>query len=126
MEWGGYPEVVLSWEHREKILREYFDSILYRNFIEYFNLSQPVIARFLFEYVFQNFASELSLNKAANFVASRIGRNAKNIVYEYGEKLQETLSVFFLEKYSSRIYQRKSSLRKIYICDVGAFKSLYF
>ncbi len=126
IEWGGYPEVVISWEQREKILKEYFDSILYRDFIDYFNVSQPVIARFLFEYIFQNFSCELSLNKAANFVASRIGRKTKNIVYDYGEKLRETLSIFFLEKCTKGRYERKSSMRKVYICDVGLSNLLTF
>ena len=118
LKWGGYPEVVIEWEKREKILREYFETILQKDFIERFEIVNTFIAKTIFEFVFQNFSREISTNKIANFVSSVLGRNVKNIVYDYVEKLPESFAVFFVEKFEKSVYKR-SLKKKIYVCDLG-------
>ncbi|MEM5820440.1 MAG: ATP-binding protein [Candidatus Aenigmatarchaeota archaeon] len=124
LEWGSYPEILVYPEKKEKILKEYFDTIFQKDFIERFEIVHTYIAKLLFEFVIQNFSKEISLNKIANFISSKIGRNIKNIVYDYAEKLPESLSVFFVEKLSKSIYERKSLGRKIYVCDLGLVSML--
>ncbi|MEM0243215.1 MAG: ATP-binding protein [Candidatus Aenigmatarchaeota archaeon] len=124
LEWGSYPEILVYPEKKEKILKEYFDTIFQRDFIERFEIVHTYIAKLLFEFAIQNFSKEISLNKIANFISSKIGRNIKNIVYDYAEKLPESLSIFFVEKFSKSIYERKSLGRKIYVCDLGLVSML--
>jgi predicted AAA+ superfamily ATPase len=50
----------------------------------------------------------------------------KNTVYDYVEKLQDTLAVFFVKKYSERISLRESWPRKVYVCDTGISKVIRF
>ena len=65
----------------------------------------------------------MSLRKLKSF----FGRNVSDkTLYDYVEKLQDTLVVFFVEKYSKSIYQRRTWPRKIYVCDVGVPKVLGF
>jgi predicted AAA+ superfamily ATPase len=89
LELGGFPEVVLK-EEREKILKEYFDTIYFRDFVERHELKSLEVARFIFSFVFQNFASEISVNKIVNFLKSEGKKFGKNTVYSYIEKLQVT------------------------------------
>ncbi|MEM5882302.1 MAG: ATP-binding protein [Candidatus Aenigmatarchaeota archaeon] len=124
LEWGSYPEILVYPEKKEKILKEYFDTIFQKDFIERFEIVHTYIAKLLFEFAIQNFSKEISLNKIANFISSKIGRNIKNIVYDYAEKLPESLSIFFVEKLSKSIYERKSLGRKIYVCDLGLVSML--
>ena len=119
LEWGGYPEVVIEWDKKERILKEYFETILQKDFMERFKIVNTFIARTIFEFVFQNFSKEISTSKIANFVSSLLGRNVKNIVYEYVRRLPETFAVFFIEKFEKSIYKRKSFKKKIYVCDLG-------
>ncbi len=126
IEWGGYPEIVIEWDKKEKILKEYFETILQKDFIDTFEISHNTIARIIFEFVFQNFSKEISTHKIANFVSSVVGRNVKNLVYEYVDKLPETFSVFFVERFEKSIYRRKTFGRKVYICDTGFSKLLKF
>jgi len=119
LKWGGYPEVLLEWDKKERILREYFETILQKDFIERFEVVNVEIAKLIFEYVFQNFSKDLSINKIARFVSSKLGRDVKNLVYEYTEKLPESFAAFFLEKFEKSVYKRKSSIKKVYVCDVG-------
>jgi|YelNatPaOPRAMG01_1025707.scaffolds.fasta_scaffold02775_3 predicted AAA+ superfamily ATPase len=118
LEWGGYPEVVINWDKKEKILREYFETILQLDFIERFKIVNTFIARTIFEFVFQNFSKELSINKIANYVSSALGENVKNLVYDYMEKLPESLTIFWLKKFEKSVYKRKLK-GKIYVCDLG-------
>jgi predicted AAA+ superfamily ATPase len=50
----------------------------------------------------------------------------KNTVYDYVEKLQDTLALFFVKKYSEEISLRKSWPRKVYICGTGISKAVRF
>ncbi|HIE36059.1 MAG TPA: ATP-binding protein [Candidatus Omnitrophica bacterium] len=118
LELGGFPEVVLK-EEREKILKEYFDTIFFRDFVERHELKSLEIARFIFSFVFQNFSSEISVNKIVNFLKSEGKKFGKNTVYSYIEKLQDTQAVFFVNRISGKIYIKESWPRKIYICDPG-------
>lgn len=124
LEWGGYPEILIYPEKREKILREYFDTIFQKDFVERFEIVNTYVAKLIFEFILQNFSKEISLNKISNFVSSKIGKNLKNVVYDYAEKLPESLSVFFVEKFSKSVYERKSLGRKVYICDLGLASAL--
>ncbi|MEM5800837.1 MAG: ATP-binding protein [Candidatus Aenigmatarchaeota archaeon] len=124
LEWGSYPEILIYPEKREKILREYFDTIFQKDFVERFEIVNTYVAKLIFEFILQNFSKEISLNKISNFVSSRIGKNLKNVVYDYAKKLPESLSVFFVEKFSKSVYERKSLGRKVYICDLGLASAL--
>jgi len=119
---GGFPEIVFS-ENKEKILREYFNEIFYKDFVERHEIKSLEFGRFLFEFCFQNFSKEISFRKIKNFFKKSV---SDTTLYEYMEKLQDTLSVFFLEKYEKSIYLRKSWPRKIYVCDLGLANILGF
>jgi predicted AAA+ superfamily ATPase len=118
LELGGFPEIVLK-EEREKILKEYFDTIFFRDFVERHELKSLDIARFIFSFVFQNFSSEISVNKIVNFLKSEGKKFGKNTVYSYIEKLQDTQAVFFVNMISGTVYVKESWPRKVYICDPG-------
>ena len=118
LELGGFPEVVLK-EEREKILKEYFDTIFFRDFVERHELKSFEVARFIFSFVFQNFSSEISVNKIVNFLKSEGKKFGKNTVYSYIEKLQDTQAVFFVKRISGTVYVKESWPRKVYICDSG-------
>ena len=116
--WGGYPKVVIESE-KEEILKNYYTTILYNDFVERFKLKSIDAAKFIFEFCFQNFSKEISIRKIVDFVNSRTGGNVKNVVYNYVENLPETLAVFFVERYQKNVYSRKSWPRKLYVCDTG-------
>ncbi len=123
--WGGYPGAVTR-KDRDEILKSYYTTILYKDFVERFKLKSIDVARFIFEFCFQNFSKEVSIRKIAGFVNSKIGGNVKNVVYDYVDKLPETMSVFFVERYNRSVYSRKSWPKKIYVCDLGLSTVLGF
>ncbi|MGB9728707.1 MAG: ATP-binding protein [Thermoprotei archaeon] len=125
LDYGGFPEVVLS-ENKEKILREYYNTILFRDFVERFNLKSISVAKFLFEFIFQNIANEISINKIVNYFKAQKIPFGKNTIYDYVDKLQDTLIFFFIERYTKSVYKRKAFPKKIYITDLGLNKVIRF
>ncbi len=120
LNYGAYPEVVFS-KDKERILREYFNEIFYRDFVERHRIKSIQFGRFLFEFAFQNFSKEVSMRKIKGF----FGKNVSfTTLYNYVDKLQDTLTVFFVDRYSPSVYERSSWPKKMYICDTGVSKVL--
>ncbi len=115
---GSYPEVVLNENKKEFLWKSYFDEIFYRDFVERHKIKNYDLARFIFEFCLQNFSSLISINKIKKFFKGKIPLSDKTI-YKYFFELSETLNIFFIRKYSKKIYIRESWPRKVYICDLG-------
>ena len=124
MEGSSYPEILIT--GNERILGEYYNTILYTDFVERFRLKSLDVARFVFNFFLFNFSNEFSINKIVNFLSSQGIKFGKETVYDYVEKLPETLNVFFIERYEKSAYKRKAWPRKCYICDWGLSRLLSF
>ncbi|MEM3070416.1 MAG: ATP-binding protein [Candidatus Bathyarchaeia archaeon] len=124
LEFGGFPEVVFEEAEKERILKEYSEMILFRDIIERHMLRNISLARFLLSFLLQNFTGELSINKISKFMESQ--RSGKNTLYSYIDKIQDSVAVFFLSRYSPRVYQRESWPKKVYLCDTGLTKVVRF
>ena len=125
LRYGGFPEVVFSGQ-KDKILREYMDTVFYRDFVERRGIRSFQVARILFEYLLQNFGNEVSIEKVRRFIESQAGISTKTTIYSYLDGLAETLSFFFLENYSAKVFKRKKWPKKVYVCDSGIPSILQF
>lgn len=117
LEYGGFPEVVLEETEKARILKEYSEMILFRDIIERHNLKNMSLARFLLSFFLQNFSREFSINK----ISKSLGLKgfSKNTLYSYVDKVQDSVAIFFLNRYSLKVHQRESWPKKAYLCDTG-------
>ena len=122
---GGYPEVILNEEKKDFLWRSYFDEIFYRDFVERHKIRNTQLGRFLLEFIFQNFSKEISVNKIKNFLKGKVVFSIETL-YDFVLKLEETLNIFFLERFSQKIRERLSWPKKIYVADVGIVNILSF
>jgi len=120
LEFGGFPDVVKNAE-KVKILKEYSDLILLRDFIERHKIRNLDLARFLHNFMMQNYAKEISIRSLFNKIKTNI-RVGKDTVYEYVTKLEDTMFFFFLKKFSRKVHLRELWPKKIYLCDTGLTK----
>ncbi len=125
LEYGGFPDISFS-SDKIRILREYADLILYRDFIERHNIKNPALARFILEYMLQNFSNEITANSIYKKAKSIELKTAKDTVYDYLDRLEDTAFFFFLERYSARAHMRKAFPKKVYLCDTGLTKIVRF
>jgi len=120
---GGYPETIFI-EDKERIIKEYYETIFYKDFIERGKIRSFNVARIIFEYLIQNFSNEISINRIKRFIENQFNINTKNTIFSYLDKIQDTMSIFFVEKYSSKFFERKRWPRKVYLCDIS-FANLF-
>ncbi len=125
MNYGGFPEVVLN-SDKIKILKEYSDLILFRDFIERHSIKNIGLARYIHESIMQNFSKEISSNSIFRKAKAAGIRISNNTVYDYLEKLNDTVIFFFLERYSRKAHERASWPKKIYLADTGLSKTVKF
>ena len=120
LNFGGFPEIVLA-DETDKffILKDYIDVIFFKDFVERFKIEKIEVSRFIFEFLLQNYSSEISVNKINNYVRQKLRENKKNLVYEYVDKLTDTFLVFFVDKFDFSVYKRKSWPKKVYLVDTG-------
>jgi len=123
LEFGGFPDVIKS-EEKIRILKEYSDLILFRDFIERHKIRNLDLARFLHAFIIQNFSKEITLRSIFNKVSNI--RVSKNTVYEYVSKLEDTMFFFLLRKFSKRVHVRELWPKKVYLCDTGLTKVFRF
>jgi predicted AAA+ superfamily ATPase len=124
LEFGGFPEVVFEETEKERILKEYFEMILFRDIVERHKLKNISLARFLLSFLLQNFSKEISVNKILKSLSSQ--RFGKNTLYSYIDKIQDSVALFVLNRFSLRVYQRESWPKKVYLCDMGLTKVVRF
>jgi predicted AAA+ superfamily ATPase len=125
LQFGGFPEVVLEKE-KEKILKEFYDLTLFKDIIERHNLRNISLAKFLLSFFAQNFSCEISVNKILNFFKSQGKKFGRNTLYDYIDKIQDTVAIFFVNRYSEKIYTRESWPKKIYLADTGISRVVRF
>lgn len=125
LDFGSFPEVVLR-EEKERILKEYYDAIFFKDFVERHKLKSFNVANLVFSHFFQNFSAEISINRIVDFFRSQGLKMGKNTIYDYTEKLQDTLAIFFIRKFSQKVSIRESWPKKVYICDTGISRILRF
>jgi len=125
LEFGGFPDVVLNKE-KLKILREYSDLVLFRDFVERHKIKNIELARFIHSFVIQNFSREISIKSLFNKIKVMNVRAAKDSIYEYTTKLEDTLFFFFLRRFSKKLHLRETWPKKIYTCDTGLSKIFRF
>ncbi len=125
LEFGGFPEVVLN-EDKIKILKEYSELALFRDFIERHKAKNMGLARYLHETMIQNFSKEASIRSFFEKAKSSGIKISNNTVYDYIDKLRDTSLFFFINRYSKKPHLRASWPKKIYIADTGLSKTQRF
>jgi len=124
IEFGGFPDVIKN-EEKLKILKEYSDLVLFRDFIERYKIRNLDLARMIHIFMIQNFSKEISIRGLFNKIKVNI-KVGKDTVYEYVTKLEDTAFFFFLKPFSRKVHLRESWPKKIYLCDTGLTKTVRY
>jgi predicted AAA+ superfamily ATPase len=118
---GGFPEVVAERDDglRAKILKEYFDLMIYRDIVERYSIENLAFIKFLLARIFSNYSQELSAHKIFNTAKSQGMKVSKATVYDYISYAEDALAIFLLRKWSQSETVRQTSFPKSYLADTG-------
>lgn len=124
---GGFPQAVLANAETErvKLLQAYFNTMLFRDMIEHYNISaSPSVVRYFLKRVFNNITKPSSVNNIYNDLKSQGLKLSKDSLYQW---LDYACNIFLLHKvpkYSKSIIKQSTSLSKYYVVDFALAKSV--
>ena len=126
MIFGFYPEIVLidDKQIKQKILQEYFNTVIYRDLVEHYNISNIKILKFIMKKLYASFTKEYSINKIYNELKSMSYRISKDKLYELIHQIESVYFFYSLEKKEKSIIKNEISNKKVYTFDNGIIYSL--
>jgi uncharacterized protein len=126
MESGGFPELLLENDLKEKILREYIDMIIYKDLIERYNVSNLFLIKYLVKYCFTNISTLLSMNRVYNILTSMGKSVSKNTLYDYFSYLEDAMILYQIPVFSDSAAVQQRNPKKMYVVDIGLKKAVSF
>jgi len=125
MIFGGFPELIeLNETLKIKKLQDYFNTIIYRDLIERYNISNPAILKYFLKKIISQVTKPVSINKIYNDLKSLGYKVSNNLLYEYSDYIQTSFTSIFINKFDySEIKQAKSE-KKAYAIDNGILSAV--
>lgn len=125
LEYGGFPQVVLSKEKKE-LLREYYRAIFYRDIVERFEIRNLSLFENFLKLLIQQNASLFSLGKANNSLKTLGFKLTKSTLADYLFYACSAFLLFEVSLFSYSIKDRLQYPRKIYAIDTGLVNAVTF
>jgi uncharacterized protein len=115
---GGFPEVFgLSRLLRIKIHQEYFNTILFRDLIERYDISHPKAVADLAHRLVDNTASLYSVNSLTGYLKSLGHKVPKNTVSDYLKWFEDAYFLFTVQIFDSSAARRDNNPKRLYCID---------
>ncbi len=119
LENGGYPDVILYPDEKEKILSDIVETTIYRDVIERYKIRNIKLLKLLINSLMASAGREFSVHKFYNFIKSMGIKASKNSLYNYIDALGDVFFVFPVRKFSRSYKEVEQTLPKIYLVDNG-------
>jgi len=120
LQYGGFPEAVsLDKRFFNDLLQGYIDSVIYRDIVERYNISNVHAVRELIAFCLQNLSSLISINKIYNTFKSQGESVGKNSIYEFMGYLEDAYCIFSVPLFSHSRRKQAVNPKKIYGADQG-------
>ncbi|MEA3329168.1 MAG: ATP-binding protein [Nanoarchaeota archaeon] len=120
LEFGGFPEIIFEKDEENKlrIILEYFNMVVYKDIVERYKIKNNELIRWMIKSLINSFSKEFSVNKVYLTLKSQGIKLSKNTLYSYSSMLQDSMFVFFLDKFKKSIRKKELSISKAYLNDV--------
>ncbi len=123
---GGYPALLVSNLPKETILQNYFQSMIFKDIIERYNIKEIKKLKILVKLLFESTTKEIAYNKLANKLKSLGFSLSKNTIIEYISYFEDAYLFFQNLKYEYSITKQLGSIKKIYCIDNGLLNTVSF
>lgn len=119
LQWGGFPEVVVSTDDRRKelLLKQYFDDILFKDIALRHNIRDNMMLRNIAVHLLTQTASLVSFQRISKMFGVSL-----ELAQSYCHYLQEAFMVDFLPFYSLKAAERNRHPQKVHALDLGLRK----
>ena len=120
IEFGGFPEVILSNE-KKQLLLTYFDDIVTKDIERRYKLKQSEKLRALARFYLTNISNTITFNSIRKFLDT-----TTNTIEKFSSYLEEVNMLFFVKRFSFKVKEQEKSARKVYSIDVGLANAIGF
>ena len=120
IEYGGFPEVVLS-NNKIEILNVYFEDILNKDIIQRYNIRKISKLRNLAKFYLTNISSQITFNSLERSIGITM-----DTIEKFSGYLESALLIFFIKRFSFSIKTQDKSPRKVYGIDTGLCNAIGF
>lgn len=123
---GGFPEVVLepSRAIKDKLLQGYFNTMIFRDLLERYNLSNPERIKYFIKRLMAGMAKPASINAIYNDMRSQGRKVTKDDLYHIADKTCNIFLLYKVTKYDKSFKRETSALPKYYCVDNGLRQSV--
>lgn len=115
---GGIPEYLVY--GRSELLRTLYESILYKDILVRYGLSDEKALKELGSYIFSNYGSEISYSG----LKTMLNLGSLNTVKNYLNYLENSYLVFTISRYDYSVKKQIYSRKKIYVIDTALINLL--
>lgn len=118
---GGFPEVVLTQNplQRVKILQSYFDTMLLKDLVEHYRLSNIEVLRYYVKRIMANVTKPTSIRSIHGDIKSRGLKVSKDDLYDWANHACDIFMFLRVPNYSKSLQKIESSQPKYYCIDNG-------
>ncbi len=118
---GGFPEVVLTDNplNKAKILQGYFDTMLLKDLVEHYNLSNIEVIRYFLKRLMANLSKPTSIRAIHGDIKSRGLKVSKDDLYDWANYACDIFMFLRVPNYSKSLQKSESSQPKYYCIDNG-------
>lgn len=118
---GAFPEVVFIPQKsmKERKLQTYFNTMLFRDLIEHYKLSNPGLVRYFLKRIMSNLSKPTSIHAIYNDIKSQGLKVSKDKLYELADHACSIFLFFRVSKYDKSIIKENNSFSKYYCIDNG-------
>ena len=124
---GGFPEL-LNYDKRtkDKMLQQYFNVMIYRDIVERYKITNPLVLKFFIKKLFASITVPFSINKIYNDLKSLGYKISNKYLYTYADYCNAVFLTQEIKKFDfSEIKQEKSD-KKAYVIDNGLLNAIDF
>ena len=124
---GGFPSVqLMSQEERRETLQNYIDTVILKDIVERYNVSNVTLLKYLITTLLKNFSASFSVNKFFNDIKSQGYKVGKDTIHNYLDYIQDAFLIFTVPYYSTSERLKQNRPKKIYAIDPGLVSALSF
>lgn len=118
---GGFPEVVLTSNplHKTKILQTYFDTMLLKDLVEHYKLSNVEVLRYFLKRIMTNLTKPTSIRAIYGDIKSRGLKVSKDDLYDWANYACNIFMFIRIPNYSKSLQKVENSQPKYYCIDNG-------
>lgn len=118
---GGFPEAVLTGNPlvKAKILQTYFDTMLLKDLVEHYGLSNIEVLRYFLKRIMANLTKPTSIRAIHGDIKSRGLKVSKDDLYDWANHACDIFMFLRIPNYSKSLQKIESSQPKYYCIDNG-------